>query len=87
LLNVVVVLLLHNGNNLPSIPVALAVHMEESYENVKHLLSCIQYNKTSGIFVETSKTYLFNLGRSLVRRNFATSYVNGTVVQEVITVL
>lgn len=35
--------LLHNGNALPSIPVGHAVHMKESYENVKLLLKKINY--------------------------------------------
>lgn len=35
--------LLNNGNTLPSIPVGHAVHMKESYENVKLLLEKIRY--------------------------------------------
>ncbi|GBP14416.1 hypothetical protein EVAR_92401_1 [Eumeta japonica] len=37
--------LLHNRNILPSIPIAHAVHMKESYENMKTLLLCIKYNE------------------------------------------
>ena len=37
--------LLHNGNQLPSIPVGHAVHMKETYDNLKHLLNCLQYSK------------------------------------------
>jgi len=37
--------LLHNGNLLPSIPVGHAVHMKETYDNLKHLLTCLQYGK------------------------------------------
>ena len=37
-------ILLHNGNKLPSIPVAHAVEMKETYENVKQLLSDIKYD-------------------------------------------
>ena len=39
--------LLHNGNSLPSIPVAHAVHMKETYDNLKQLLNSIEYNKYS----------------------------------------
>lgn len=39
--------LLHNGNCLPSIPVAHAVHMKETYDNLKQLLNTIEYNKSS----------------------------------------
>ena len=32
-------MLLHNGNQHPSIPVRHAVHMKETYENLKQLLN------------------------------------------------
>jgi len=35
--------LLHNTNQLPSIPVGHAVHMKETYENLKQLLKKIEY--------------------------------------------
>lgn len=35
--------LLHNGNSLPSIPVGHAVHMKETYANMKLLLEAIRY--------------------------------------------
>ena len=37
--------LLHNGNRLPSVPIAHGVNMAESYETMKTLLSAIQYQK------------------------------------------
>lgn len=37
--------LLHNTNYLSSVPVGHAVHMKESYDNVKNLLHSIDYNK------------------------------------------
>lgn len=37
--------LLHNGNQLPSVPVAYAVAMKETYENLKELLRCINYGQ------------------------------------------
>ncbi|GBL77771.1 hypothetical protein AVEN_210980-1 [Araneus ventricosus] len=37
--------LLNNGNALPSIPVAHAVYMKETYHNLKQLLEIIKYSK------------------------------------------
>jgi len=37
--------LLHNGSVLPSIQVGHAVHMKETYENMKQLLRCINYDQ------------------------------------------
>jgi hypothetical protein len=37
--------LLHIGNKLPSVPLAHAANMKESYENMKLLLEKIQYAK------------------------------------------
>ena len=37
--------LLHNKNMLPSIPVGYAAHMKETYENIKNLLQCINYEQ------------------------------------------
>jgi hypothetical protein len=39
------VLLLHNGNTLPSIPVGHSVHNNKSCENLKILMEGINYNK------------------------------------------
>ena len=36
--------LLHNGNTLPSVPIAYITTMKESYENLKAVLICIQYD-------------------------------------------
>ena len=36
---------LHNGNQYPSIPVGQAVHMKETYENLKQLLNKLEYSK------------------------------------------
>jgi hypothetical protein len=35
----------HNGNKYPSVPLAHAVNMKESYENMKLLLEKINYEK------------------------------------------
>ena len=37
--------LLNNGNQHPSIPVRHAVHMKETYENLKQLLNKLNYSK------------------------------------------
>ena len=37
--------LLHNGNRFPSVPLAHAANMKESYENMKLLLGKIKYDK------------------------------------------
>jgi len=36
--------LLHNGNQHPSIPVGHAAHMKETYENIKQLLNKLEYS-------------------------------------------
>ena len=40
--------LLHNGNQHPSIPVGHTVHMNETYENLKQLLKMLEYSKYGG---------------------------------------
>lgn len=37
--------LLHNSNALPSVPIAHSVRLKETYDNLKFLLTCIQYQK------------------------------------------
>ena len=37
--------LLHSGNTMPSVPVGYAVHMKETYDNIKQLLTCINYDQ------------------------------------------
>jgi len=39
------VVLLHNGNKFPSIPLAHAANMKESYESIKLLLGKIKYDE------------------------------------------
>lgn len=36
-------MLLHNGNELPSVPVAYVVAMKETYETMCHILQAIKY--------------------------------------------
>ena len=37
--------LLHSGNKFPSVPLAYATNMKETYENLKIMLEKIQYDK------------------------------------------
>lgn len=39
--------LLHNGNDLPSVPLAHGIHIKETYANIKNLFEKIQYNHHS----------------------------------------
>ena len=39
------VVLLHNGNKFPSVPLAHAANMKESYESMKLLLGKIKYDE------------------------------------------
>lgn len=36
--------MLHNGNTLPSVPIAYSATIKESYENLKTILTSVQYN-------------------------------------------
>ena len=38
-------MLLHNGNQHPTVPVGHAVHMKETYETLKQLLNKFDYSK------------------------------------------
>jgi len=38
------VVLLHNGNKFPSVPLAQAANMKESYESTKLLLETVKYD-------------------------------------------
>jgi len=39
------IVLLHNGNRFPSVPLAHAANMKESYESMKLLLGKIKYDE------------------------------------------
>ena len=47
--------LLHNGNILPSIPIAHSVHLKETYKNKEILMKAINTKTAIGSLVETSK--------------------------------
>lgn len=54
--------LLHNGNELPSIPVAHATHMKETYENIKLVLESINYDNHQWHLCGDLKVVAFLLG-------------------------
>jgi hypothetical protein len=45
--------LLHNGNKHPSILIAYAMHMKETYENMKTYLKKLTTTSTVGTYVVT----------------------------------
>ena len=55
--------LLHNGNEFPSIPVGHSVHMKEEYENVKTLLNMIKYTSHNWELCGDFKMLAFLLGQ------------------------
>jgi len=55
--------LLHNGNEFPSIPVGHSVHMKEEYENVKTLLDMIKYTRHNWELCGDFKMLVFLLGQ------------------------
>ena len=58
--------LLHNGNKFPSIPLARAASMKESYENMKLLLGKIKYDEFKWKLRGDLKVVALLLGMQLV---------------------
>ena len=54
--------LLHNGNELASLPVAHSVQMKETYENMKILLDCIKYDQHNWLICGDLKVIALLLG-------------------------
>ena len=54
--------LLHNGNQLPSIPVAHSVHLKEEYQNVKTLLTVLRYEEYEWEVIGDFKMVSFLMG-------------------------
>ena len=54
--------LLHNGNKLPSLPLAYSSHMKENYENVQKLHYYIEYEKWESDLCGDFKMIGFLLG-------------------------
>lgn len=54
--------LLHNGNQLPSIPLAHSVYLKEEYNNVKILLEALKYNDYGWEVIADFKMVAFLMG-------------------------
>ena len=54
--------LLHNGNKHPSIPLAHAVEMEETYQSLKDLLDCINYDNEKWVICSDLKVVALLMG-------------------------
>ncbi|XP_045133075.1 uncharacterized protein LOC123517160 [Portunus trituberculatus] len=54
--------LLHNGNQYPSLPIAYSVHMKEEYDNVKKLFEKVNYNEFKWDICGDFKMLAFLLG-------------------------
>ena len=54
--------LLHNGNVLPSLPIAYAAHLAENYENVKTMLSFVNYEVHNWLVIGDFKIIGFLTG-------------------------
>ncbi|GBP89284.1 hypothetical protein EVAR_60426_1 [Eumeta japonica] len=63
--------LLHNGNKYPSVPVAHATEIKESYENMKSLLEHIKYNQYSWKICGDLKVIAILLGLQLGYTKFS----------------
>lgn len=54
--------LLHNGNLLPSLPLAHSAHMKEEYPNVKNLLAALKYEEYGWEVIGDFKMVAFLMG-------------------------
>jgi len=70
--------LLHNGNRFPSVPLAHAANMTEIYESMKLLLGKIKYDEFKWKLCGDFKVVALLLGMQLGAQNTAVSCVSGT---------
>ena len=68
--------LLHNGNTLPSVLIAYSTTMKKSYENLKAILTSMQYDDL--IFVQIFKVVAMLTGLQLGYTKFWASFTNRT---------
>jgi len=72
------VVLLHNGNRFPSIPLAHAANKKGSYESMKLLLGKIKYDEFKGSYVVISRLWHCYLECNSGTQNTAVSCAGGT---------
>ena len=78
--------LLHKGNRFPSIPLAHAANMKESYESMKLLLGKIKNDNLSGSYVVISRLWHCYMECNSVTQNTAVPCASGTAGTRRITV-
>ena len=78
--------LLHNGNKFPSVPLAHAANMKESYENMKLMLGKIKYDEFKWKLCGDLKVVVLLLGMQPGTQNTAVCCVSGTARTRRITV-
>ena len=73
--------LLHNGNLLPSIPVGHSVQLKESYDTLKVLLEKVKYVELKESVYRDLKVISILPGQQAgyTKFNIPASFVNGTV--------
>jgi hypothetical protein len=78
--------LLDKGNILPSIPVAHTNHKKEKYENVKEILSCVNYKTFQWHICGDLKVKCHFDGTAKgLQKNSIVSYANVIVMPKVVT--
>ena len=71
------VVLIHNGNKYPSLPLAHSVHLKETYENVKTVLNVLKYDQYNWEVIGDFKMIAFLMGMQGVSRNIPATFVFG----------
>ena len=77
--------LLHSGNTMPSVPVGYAVLMKETYDNIKQLLTCINYAQHQWQLCGDLKVVALVMGLQLGYTKYCCFLVNGIVEQKIPT--
>jgi hypothetical protein len=73
--------LLHNGNQHPSIPVEHAVHTKETYVNLKQMLNKLEYSKYGWHICGGLEVVSLLMGLQLGYTKYCFFYVNGMAEQ------